>query len=196
MNEGVPAHGVVVLAAGASTRFGRPKQLLPIDGETLVRRATRLALATGPIDAVVVLGADADGVFASVGGLAVRRVSCADWQQGLSASLRAGVAALTAQCAGALVVLCDQPALDGVHLERLCGAWRAAPSRAAASAYAGRLGVPALLPRAWFGELARGVGDRGARAVIAHHADEVVAIANEALARDVDHGADWPGDEK
>ena len=196
MDEGTPAHGVVVLAAGASTRLGRPKQLLRFGGETLVHRAARLALATGPIDAVVVLGAEADGVFASIDDLAVRRVDCADWQQGMSASLRAGIAALTAQCAGALVVLCDQPALDGAHLERLCRAWRDAPACGAASAYAGRLGVPALLPRAWFGELAGGSGDRGARTVIAQHADEVVAIANEALARDVDHTADWPADEK
>ena len=196
MDEGTPAHGVVVLAAGASTRLGRPKQLLRFGGETLVHRAARLALATGPIDAVVVLGAEADGVFASIDDLAVRRVDCAEWQQGMSASLRAGIAALTAQCAGALVVLCDQPALDGAHLERLCRAWRDAPACGAASAYAGRLGVPALLPRAWFGELGGASGDRGARTVIAHHADEVVAIANEALARDVDHTADWPADEK
>ena len=191
MIEAPPAHGAIVLAAGASIRFGRTKQLLQLDGETLVRRAARLALATGPVDAVVVVGSAADAVFASIGDLAVRRVDCADWQQGMGASLRAGIRALAPQCAGALVVLCDQPALEAAHLEKLREAWCANPSRGVASAYADGLGVPALLPRAWFAELARG-GDRGARDVIARHRDDVTAIANEGLASDVDHERDWP----
>jgi CTP:molybdopterin cytidylyltransferase MocA len=195
MSGTLPAHGVVVLAAGASTRFGRTKQLLSIDGEALVRRATRLALGTGPADAVVVLGADADAVFAGIGGLAARRIDCADWQQGMSASLRAGVAALAPSCAGVLVVLSDQPALDAAHLEKLLAAWRANAARGIASGYAGHLGVPALLPRAWFAELGSG-GDHGARDVIARHRDAVVAIVNESLAWDVDHEHDWPADEK
>jgi molybdenum cofactor cytidylyltransferase len=185
-----PAHGLVVLAAGASRRLGQSKQLLTMHGETLVRRAARSGLATRPCAAVIMLGADADAVYASVRDLAVRRVDCADWQQGMGASLRAGLAALPPECAGALVVLCDQPALDSAHLDRLVTAWRANPRGAAASAYAGRLGVPALLPRAWFAELGEGVGDRGARDLLARRREEVVTIANEALALDVDRSGD------
>jgi molybdenum cofactor cytidylyltransferase len=185
-----PAHGVVVLAAGASTRFGGNKQLAQLHGETLAHRAARLALATRPGDAVIVLGADAEAVFARVCDLAVRRVDCADWRNGMSASLRAGVAALPAACAGALVVLCDQPALDSEHLEQLCAAWHADPTRAVASAYAARLGVPALLPRAWFMDLQRTTGDHGARDLLARRRDEVIAIVNEALALDIDTQAD------
>ncbi len=190
--DSTPRHGAVVLAAGASARFGRSKQLLQLDGETLVRRAARLALTTDPLDAVVVLGADADAIFASLGGLAVRRIDCADWQHGMNASLRAGIAALMVQCAGALVVLCDQPALDGAHLKKLVAAWRRNPASGVASEYAERLGVPAMLPRAWFAELAGGSGDRGARDVIARHRNEVIAITNESLAWDVDQERDWP----
>jgi CTP:molybdopterin cytidylyltransferase MocA len=185
-----PPHGVVVLAAGASTRFSGNKQLAHLDGETLVHRAARLALATRPLDAVVVLGADADAVFAAVHDLALSRIDCADWRNGMSASLRAGVDALSAECAGALIVLCDQPALDGAHLARLCATWQANPSRAVASAYAARLGVPALLPRAWFTELQQATGDRGARELLARRSAEVIAIVNEALALDIDTQAD------
>jgi CTP:molybdopterin cytidylyltransferase MocA len=188
--ETEPAFGLVVLAAGASRRLGRSKQLLTAHGEALVRRATRLGLATQPQSAIVVLGADADAVYASVRDLAVRRVDCADWQLGMGASLRAGLAALPLGCAGALVVLCDQPALDAAHLDRLVTAWRANPRAAAASSYAGRIGVPALLPRAWFAELGDAVSDGGARDLLFRRRVDVVAIDNEALALDVDRSAD------
>jgi CTP:molybdopterin cytidylyltransferase MocA len=183
------AHGVVVLAAGASTRLGRPKQLLKWRGETLVHRAARLGLATRPHDAVVVVGARADAVFAQMRGLAIRRIDCADWQRGLGASLHAGVAALSPLCAGVLVLLCDQPALDESHLAALCAAWRRAPARGAASFYAGRPGAPALLPRAWFDEL-DATADRGMRDLLAQRADRIDPIANDALAIDIDRPDD------
>jgi molybdenum cofactor cytidylyltransferase len=193
MAEAPPVHGAIVLAAGASGRFGRAKQLLQLDGEALVHRASRLALATGPFDVVVVVGADADAVFASVRDLAVRRVDCADWRAGMSASLRAGVAALRSECAGALVVLCDQPALDAAHLDGLLSAWRTNPQQAVASAYAGSRGVPALLPRGWFADLERSNRDLGARDLIAQRPEQVTAVVNERLAWDVDRKRDWPG---
>lgn len=183
-------HGLVVLAAGASRRLGTSKQLLRLHGETLVRRATRLGLATKPGAAVVVVGADADGVYASVSDLGVRRVDCADWDLGMGASLRFGLVALPRECAGALIVLCDQPALDTPHLLELVAAWRANPLGAAASAYAGRLGVPALLPRAWFADLIADAGEEGARRLLARRREDVFAIANEALALDVDRKED------
>jgi len=179
-----------VLAAGASRRLGKSKQLLRMHGEPLVRRALRLGLATQPRDALIVLGAEADAVYASVADLGAPRVDCADWRLGMSASLRAGLAALPSECAGALIVLCDQPALDVPHLDALVAAWRANPRGAAASCYAGRLGVPALLPRAWFGELMADAGDQGARALLARRRAEVAAVVNEPLALDIDRDRD------
>ena len=185
-----PRHGVVLLAAGGSRRLGQPKQLLELGGETLVHRASRLALATAPADAVLVLGAHADTVLASVATLALRPVRCADWERGMGASLRAGLAALSPECSGALVLLCDQPDLDAAHLLALVETFHRDPSRAAASAYAGVLGVPALLPRAWFPALATRDGDRGARDLLRERADHVQAVASAPLARDIDTPAD------
>lgn len=185
-----PRHGVVLLAAGGSKRLGQSKQLVEFGGETLVHRAARLALATAPHDAVLVLGAHADAVLAGAATLALRPVQCADWEHGMGRSLRAGLAALSADCAGALVLLCDQPDLDAGHLHALVAAWRRDPSRAAASAFAGLLGVPALLPRAWFAELAALDGDRGARDLLRQRAAEVHAVACAPLARDIDVPAD------
>lgn len=189
MPENFARHGVVVLAAGASTRLGQSKQLLIFRDETLVRRAARLALETRPHEAVVVLGFDADRISPQVADLPVRVVNCGDWRQGLGASLRAGVDALSPSCAGVLIVLCDQPGLDALHLLALRDRWRSAPNRAAASFYAGRLGAPALLPRAWFGAIDAG-SDRGMRDLLVRRAERIDAVANEALAFDID----LPGD--
>ena len=183
------AHGAVILAAGASRRLGFPKQLVEIGGEPLLRRAARAVLATQPSDAVVVLGHAADRCAAVVADLPLRRLVAPDWQRGMGPSLRSGLAALDGACAGVLVVLCDQPALDAAHLLSLLSAWSAAPQRAAASGYAGTVGVPALLPRSWL-EPAALDGDRGARALLQARAAQVQVVVNEALARDVDRPDD------
>jgi CTP:molybdopterin cytidylyltransferase MocA len=183
-------HGALVLAAGASKRLGQPKQLIEIDGEPLLRRVVCCALATVPHDCVVVLGHDAARIEGAIDGLAVRTLRIDDFDSGMATSLRAGIAALDPQCAGALIVLTDQPALTADHLGSLCAAWRIAPERAVASAYAGVLGVPALLPRAWFADLVALRGDTGARDLLRARRGDVSSIRANELARDVDTLAD------
>lgn len=190
MSPAIPRHGAVVLAAGASRRLARSKQLLLVDRQPLVRRAALAALATQPAELVIVVGADADAVFAAVADLAVVRVDCDDWARGMGASLRAGTRALRAGPDGLLVVLCDQPSLAAVHLQRLVTAWRLRPAWAVASRYAQTVGVPAILPRAWFADLMLLDSDQGARELLRSRADQVVAVAAPELARDID----TPGD--
>lgn len=184
--HGAPLHGALLLAAGASSRLGRPKQLLEVDGEPLLRRAARALLASAPLDLVVVLGHDAARIGAVLESLPLRTVVAADHAEGMAAALRAGIAALDPRCAGALVALTDQPALDAAHLAALRDAWRVAPGRAIASRYAGVAGVPALLPRAWFGELLALRGDQGARALLRTRGDAVGLVDAPALALDID----------
>lgn len=183
-------HGLVVLAAGDSSRLGEPKQLLRHRGETLIHRAARLGLSTGPADAVIVLGAHLDAMRAQVRDLPIRPIDSEDWPLGMSHSLRAGIAALSPRCAGALILLCDQIALETAHLAALVGAWHRDPAHAAASRYDGRPGVPAVLPRAWFDDLQQLEGDRGAGALLAQRSDQVIAIDNSALAIDIDRAID------
>jgi molybdenum cofactor cytidylyltransferase len=179
-------HGVVLLAAGRSRRLGVAKQLLEISGEPLVRRAARLALTTSPLDAVVVTGDHAKTVEEALRGLAVRCVAAEDFDEGMGRSLAAGLRYIDPACAAALVVLCDQPALTAEHLARLVEAWEAVPSSAAASGYAGTVGVPAVLPRAWFPRLMSTRGDRGARDLLREHAAEVRIVPDDLLDVDVD----------
>lgn len=181
-----PVHGAVLLAAGASARLGRPKQLLEVDGEPLLRRAARALLASAPLELVVVLGHEASRIGAVLDGLPLRRVVANDHAEGMAAALRAGIAALDPRCEGALVALTDQPALAGAHLVALREAWRKAPARAVASRYAGLAGVPAMLPRAWFDDLLALQGDTGARALLRARGDEVVLLDAPALGLDID----------
>ena len=187
------AHGAIVLAAGASKRLGRAKQLVDIDGEPALRRVARSVLATDPRDCVVVLGHDAAHIESALQGLAVRVLCIDDFDTGMAASLRAGVTALDSKCAGALIALTDQPALTAEHLRALCRAWRTAPQRAVASAYDGVLGVPAVLPRAWFADIVALRGDVGARALLRARETNVLAVDAPELARDIDTPDDVQG---
>ena len=186
-----PRHAAIVLAAGGSRRLGRPKQALEVDGQPLLRRAVLAALATAPARTVVVLGAGAGALRPLVADLATEFVECADWNEGMGASLRTGLAHAGAGMDGALVVLCDQPALEASHLRALVARWREAPDRAVASRYADVRGVPAILPHAWFTELAALRGDAGARELLRTRAD-VREVVNEALGRDIDTPGDVP----
>lgn len=156
----------VLLAAGGSARLGRPKQLLRRRVRPLLLDAYRAAAEVLPGRVLVVLGADAlrmRRMLARHAGGA-RVVKNARWREGMGSSLRLGLACLPPACSAALVALCDQPEVDGLALDRLIAAWRRRPGHPAAAAYAGRLGVPAVLPRRlWH---AVGDGDRGARELL------------------------------
>ena len=181
-----PRHGVIVLAAGCSQRLGQPKQLLLIDGESLVHRATRFALASAPVDGIVVTASGEHDIAGAVADLACRIVPCADASNGLSASLRCGLIALDPRCDGAMIVLTDQPAISAAHLAALRDRWRGDPGYAVASAYAGIIGVPAILPRAWFASLIENTHDYGARDLLRSRRAQVHTVAAEHLAFDVD----------
>lgn len=181
----------VVLAAGASRRTtargAPPKQLLDWEGEPLVRRAVRAALGSRCGSVHVVVGARAARVRAALAGLApLAVVECADWEEGMAASIRAGVtAAERAGCDAVLLALADQPRVDSAHLDALLARLEAG-AILAASAYEGILGAPAAFRRVHFDELLALRGDRGARALIERYEASVAAVPCEAAAFDVD----------
>jgi CTP:molybdopterin cytidylyltransferase MocA len=180
----------VLLAAGGSRRFGRPKQLAKIAGTSLVRRAAEAALGAGCEPLFVVLGAHAGEVGAELAGLAAERVANPAHAEGIASSIRAGVAAAgaaTPSCDGALLLLVDQPRVDAALLGRLLGGFRQGGGvRPVACAYAGRVGVPAVFPRSLFGELAALRGDRGARSVLEARRAELLEVPFPEGAIDLD----------
>ena len=158
-----------MLAAGASQRMGRPKQLLPLGGVPLVRRVVE-NLVTGPLSpVVVVLGAHAPEVAAALEGMAVHLVVNAEWAEGLGSSLRAGVAGALGVEPGLeelIVVLADQPDLTVDHLRRLREQRRRTGCAVVASESRGALMPPVLFAAEYFPKLLALRGDAGARGLL------------------------------
>ena len=141
--------GAVVLAAGAATRFGSPKQRL------LAPRVVE-RLREAPVDEVVVV---AGAYPLELNG--ARVVSCADWQLGPGASLRCGLASLAPEAEAAVVVLADGPGLAPAAVGRVLGAWRGGAGPFVAASYGGDRGHPVVIAR----ELWASVPDEGLRAL-------------------------------
>jgi molybdenum cofactor cytidylyltransferase len=163
----------VLLAAGSSSRMGRPKQLLRWQGRALVRHAAEVALASRLDGLVVVLGAAAAEVRAALAGLEgpVALAHCADHAEGQAASLRAGLAALPAATQAAVVLLVDMPLVTPRVIDALIAAHEAEPEALAViPRHGGRRGNPTLLTAPLFPELRALRGDTGARGVLEHHA--------------------------
>jgi len=182
----------IVLAAGASKRFGRNKLLLSWEGESLARRAARVALEAGLDPVVVVLGHEAERVSTELAGLAVRTVVNAVHAKGMNTSLAAGVAALPEDAAAAVVLLADMPRVSAEMVARLVRSFRETGAPLVASDYAGVHAPPTLYARALFPELGGPEGDGGGRRVVRRHERELgrVEFPAEALA-DVDREDDW-----
>jgi len=154
----------VILAAGASTRLGTPKQLAILGGERLLERAARIAREAGCSPVAVVLGAGAERIESECGLSSARIVRNQGWAEGMASSLRVGVAAVMGECDQVVVMACDQPAVTADHLRRLMKGCSDAP---VASSYARRLGVPACFPAESFKSLLELQGDAGARELLA-----------------------------
>ena len=156
----------VLLAAGASRRMGQLKQLMALDGETLVHRAARIALQAGCDPALVVLGNQAEEVAVALKGLPCSPVVNPLWEEGMASSIRAGLAAVPKSALAALLLVCDQPAVDADFIRHMVKAQSLQPKRIVAAAYAGTVGIPALFPRHCFEALMKLTGDRGARSLL------------------------------
>jgi molybdenum cofactor cytidylyltransferase len=185
----------VVLAAGGSKRMGQAKQLLPIDGQPMVRRVVQAVCDAGLAQVVVVVGAEGERVAGALAGLELEIVHNRTWQQGMSTSVRAGLEALRPEIEAALLVLADQPGLTPALLQALVAGYRASQARIVAPFYRGRRGNPVLFARALFPELGQVEGDRGGRALLVRYQQEVahVDLDDAAILLDVDTRQDYEG---
>jgi molybdenum cofactor cytidylyltransferase len=183
--------GAVVLAAGASSRLGRAKQLVVHEGHTLLERTIVAAVAAAADPVVVVLGAAANEIRRALPPLEerVRFVVNDQWPDGMGTSIARGVAALRefgSETEAALILVCDQPALDAGVLRRFVELACAKPGMILLADYGTGRGPPVTFPREFFDELVALRGEAGAREVHRRHADSIITVPFPGGAVDID----------
>jgi molybdenum cofactor cytidylyltransferase len=187
--------GIVILSAGASARLGKPKQLLKFGEKTLLRRAAETALATNCRPVIAVLGAHAEIIKAEIADLPLQIVFNNLWQEGMSASIKAGLKEclrIEPGIEAVILMLCDQPFVISKTLARLIEAYQATKKPVAACEYNHTAGVPALFAREVFSELMNLQGEAGAKAVIKKFAaSDLAKVAAPEATVDVDTTADY-----
>jgi molybdenum cofactor cytidylyltransferase len=184
--------GAVVLAAGGSIRFGKPKQLAIFQGEPLVRRIVTAANDAGCAPVVVVAGAVQ--ITPVLAGLPVSIIEHSNWSNGLGSSIAVGVkhaVTITAKLDAVILLSCDQPFVNAAALRQLIQLHLENGKTIVASAYAETLGIPALFDRSCFGDLLQLRGDSGAKGIILARRHDLTPFDFPVAAIDIDTAADY-----
>ena len=181
----------IVLAAGLSARMGRPKQLLDWGGRPLVRHVARQALDSRLDHVLVVISPAIPGLAAALDGLPLTLVAHPDPARGQGSSLALGVAALPPGTQAAMILLGDQPLIDGTVIDQLLAAAHASERTIVAPLIAGRRANPVLFKARWLPALAALASDQGARGIIAANQPELLLVPVEASAADIDTEEDY-----
>ncbi|WP_303311064.1 nucleotidyltransferase family protein [Hymenobacter sp. BT730] len=184
---------IILLAAGASSRLGQPKQLLPFEGKSLLRRAAETAIHAdlGPV--VVVTGALHEELLPELAGLQVAITRNESWERGMGASIKAGLRAAEALAplTGVLIMLCDQPLITSDLLRALQQKQLTANCPIVATEYAEIQGVPALFGKEVIPLLRSMSDEAGARQLLRQHPNKVATVPFSAASLDVDTPAQY-----
>jgi molybdenum cofactor cytidylyltransferase len=182
----------VILAAGASTRMGTPKQLLQVQGQSLLSRIVKRAIAAKCSPIVVVLGAFSEQIQGEVNNLPIQIVENRDWQMGMGASIRTGIEALLDyELEAAILLLCDQPFVSSQLIQNLQSLYRSTNQSIIASMYQDTIGVPALFQAKLFPELVQLDQLEGAKKVIQRHLSSTTTVDFPEGAIDLDTPRDY-----
>jgi molybdenum cofactor cytidylyltransferase len=185
---------ILLLAAGQSRRLGRPKQLLEHAGETLLAKTVNAARGIDAAPVIVVVGAHAERLTPLLTDPHLTIVQNPDWSEGMASSVRHGLAVTTKrfpETDGVIIIVCDQPGLDTNILQHLIDLQRTTALSAAAAAYAGRLGTPAIFHASLFADLLKLSGDRGARQLLQELGSLVAILPFEEGVLDIDTEEDY-----
>ena len=166
----------VVLAAGRATRMGGSKLLLPVGGRPMVQRVIDASLGSKASETIVVLGHEAEAVAEVLAARPVTIVVNVDYAEGMSTSLRAGLAAVDPAADGAIILLADQPFVSSALIDSLIERFADCDKSVVRPSSGGRPTNPVLIGATLFPELAEERGDVGGRRVIERRADDVCLV--------------------
>jgi len=169
--------GVIILAAGSSSRLGLPKQNLIYKGQTLLQRAIEAALATAYRPVITVLGANADVITPTISKKPARIIYNQDWEEGMASSIRLGISVMqkfNPETDAVILMLCDQPFVTTIVLNQLNHV--KSGKGIVASAYNETIGAPVLFDKIYFDELHSLKGHEGAKKLLLKYPDDVIAI--------------------
>jgi molybdenum cofactor cytidylyltransferase len=186
----------VILAAGASTRMGQTKQLLPLGGTTVLAQTIDNVRSAGLVEIVLVLGASAEAIRRQLPqslleGLKV--VVNQAYRQGMASSLRQGLSALDPQTGAALIILGDQPFVRPQTLHQIMAGYHRSGAQIVIPSYQGKRGNPVLLSRSVFPEVMALEGDTGCRAIFSNHLNAIlkVEVEDPGILLDIDNQHDY-----
>jgi molybdenum cofactor cytidylyltransferase len=171
--------------------MGTPKQLLQYRNRSLIRYLAEIALASGASSLCVVLGAESARARQELADLPAILLENPRWAEGMSSSVRAGVAWVPANVHAAIIMLCDQPLVSSALLNSMIDAYVSSGKRIVACEYTGTLGVPVLFDRSLFPELSNLTGDSGAKQIITWHPEDVYQISFPGGSVDLDTPSDF-----
>ena len=181
------AVALLLLAAGASSRMGQPKQLLPYQGRTLLRHAAETAVATGCAPIILITGALHQELVEEVSDLPIQIVHNPNWASGMASSIRVGLGAVpAAPPAAVLIMLTDQPLVTPALLRQLVAQQKQTHAPIVAATYGDTLGVPAICDYSLLPELRQLQGAQGANRLIAHRGAAVGRVPFPAGLLDID----------
>ena len=186
--------GIMVLAAGASTRMGAPKQLMLYRGKSLLRHTADIALSSCCRPILVVLGAQANRMKPQVNSLPIETIDNPNWSTGMGSSIQVGIKALLKihlDLEAVIILLCDQPLISPQLIRLLIGRYRKTAKSIVACEYAQTDGVPALFDHSLFPKLLQLTGQTGAKQVIQTHSLEIARIPFPEGVIDVDTPSDY-----
>jgi molybdenum cofactor cytidylyltransferase len=183
--------GGIILAAGGSSRFGEPKQLLKWKGEALIRHVTRNAINAGLSPVVVVTGSSGEEVKKSIKDFPVRIVINNDWTKGMSTSIKAGLSALLGEVGGVVFLQADQPQIPAMLIRSVVQAHQTSLNPIIAPQIDGQRGNPVLFDVSTFSELLSIEGDVGGRVLFSSYPVEWVPWHDANILMDIDSPEDY-----
>ncbi len=187
--------GILILAAGGSSRLGKPKQLLDINGQYFIQHFINVATVFNPHSIAIVLGAEAEKIAGKI--TITEKISIIkneNWHEGMSTSLQSGIdyfVNLQHDIDNIIILLCDQPYVTTTHLQNLISKYEETQSPIIACNYGETFGPPVLIHKSFFPKLQELKGDEGAKKIINKNLDQVSFIEFEKGLIDIDTEGDY-----